>query len=67
MKTTFLFIIKLSFAIALLLIANIAFTQFWGQGAPPPPTQAPIDGGVSLLIAGMVGYGVKKAREYSKQ
>jgi len=36
------------------------------QGATDPggdPDTAPIDGGLSLLIAGGVGYGVKKVRE----
>ncbi len=31
------------------------------------PDSAPIDGGLSLLIAGGVGYGVKKIREKRKQ
>ena len=31
------------------------------------PDSAPIDGGLSLLIAGGVGYGVKRAREKKKQ
>ena len=30
---------------------------------PTPPSDAPIDGGLSLLIAGGVGYGVKKIKE----
>ena len=34
---------------------------------PTPPTDAPIDGGLSLLIAGGVGYGIKKAREKRKK
>jgi len=29
----------------------------------PPSASAPVDGGLSLLIAGGVGYGVKKIRE----
>ena len=33
---------------------------------PTPPSDAPIDGGLSLLIAGGVGYGVKKIREKRK-
>jgi len=36
------------------------------QGPSDPggdPENAPIDGGLSLLIAGGVGYGVKKVRE----
>ncbi len=31
------------------------------------PDSAPIDGGLSLLIAGGVGYGVKRAREKRKK
>ena len=34
---------------------------------PTPPSDAPIDGGLSLLIAGGVGYGVKKIREKRKK
>ncbi len=34
---------------------------------PTPPQDAPIDGGLSLLIAGGVGYGVKKLREKRKK
>jgi len=37
-----------------------------GGGVSDPgsdPDSAPIDGGLSLLIAGGVGYGVKKMRE----
>ena len=30
---------------------------------PTPPSDAPIDGGLSLLIAGGVGYGVKKIKQ----
>ncbi|MDE3144367.1 MAG: hypothetical protein KGL19_09450 [Bacteroidota bacterium] len=33
---------------------------------PTPPHAAPIDGGLSLLIAGGIGYGIKKAREKIK-
>ena len=33
---------------------------------PTPPQDSPIDGGLSLLIAGGVGYGVKKIREKRK-
>ena len=34
---------------------------------PGDPDAAPIDGGLSLLIAGGVGYGVKKIREKRKK
>jgi hypothetical protein len=36
--------------------------------APPPPPQAvPIDGGISLVIAGCVGYGAKKIYDKKKK
>ena len=33
----------------------------------PDPDSAPIDGGLSLLVAGGVGYGVRKIREKRKK
>ena len=36
------------------------------DGTPPDPDSAPIDGGLSLLIASGVGYGIKKIREKRK-
>jgi len=46
----------------------------WGPQAPRPGSQidnssnanAPIDGGLSLLLAAGVGYGIKKVREKRK-
>jgi len=38
-----------------------------GFGDPPPSDDAPIDGGISLLVAAGVGYGVKKVREKRKE
>jgi hypothetical protein len=46
--------------ILLLILTNIAHAQ------PPDPggeVNAPIDGGLSLLIAGGIGYGVKRMRK----
>ena len=37
----------------------------FGQG-PPDPNDTPIDGGLSILIAAGVGYGVKKYRNSKK-
>ena len=41
------------------------------QGVPPDATavdpDAPIDGGISLLVAAGIGYGVKKARDNRKK
>ena len=37
----------------------------WAQG-PPDPQDVPIDGGLTLLLAAGVGYGVKKYRDSKK-
>lgn len=34
---------------------------------PDPPNDAPIDGGLSLLLAAGAAYGVKKYREHKKK
>ena len=38
----------------------------YAQG-PPDPSDTPIDGGLSLLLAAGVGYGVKKYRNRKKE
>ena len=38
-----------------------------GPGADPEPTETPIDGGVSLLLAGGVAYGLKHLRARRKK
>ncbi|HWB28261.1 MAG TPA: hypothetical protein VG738_22465 [Chitinophagaceae bacterium] len=38
-----------------------------GPGSPGFDPGAPIDGGISLLIAAGVGYGMKKARDTRKK
>ena len=57
-------VIKIAYLIIVLLsITSILLAQ------PDPggdPDSAPIDGGLSLLIAGGVGYGVKRLREKRK-
>ena len=53
-------IITLSlFTIALFYVVPIC-------AQPTPPQNAPIDGGLSLLIAGGAGYAVKKLRQRNK-
>ncbi len=54
--------------IACLVILFMAITNLAHAGGPiddpgGDPDSAPIDGGLSLLIAGGVGYGVKKLRK----
>ena len=46
---------------ALVCVAQIALAQ-----GPPPPLQTPIDGGLSLIIAGGIAYAAKKANDKRK-
>ncbi len=51
------------------LIILIVITSIKAHAQPSSPggdVDAPIDGGLSLLIAGGVGYGIKKVRERRK-
>lgn len=57
MKNTY----KIIFAIAALLSVTIVF----GQPGSPPAT--PIDGGLSLLLAGGAAYGIKKIKDARKK
>ncbi|MBS1626318.1 MAG: hypothetical protein JSR09_11765 [Bacteroidetes bacterium] len=50
--------------ILMLVLTNIVHAQPPDLGGD---VDAPIDGGLSLLIAGGVGYGVKKVREMRKK
>ena len=59
MKKLFLFALLLGFA------ATVQAQP--GSGGPTPgsaPTQTPIDGGASLLLAGGVAYGLRKLRAH---
>ncbi len=55
--------------LAALFCTLTVFAQPGGPGGNPdaPPPGAPIDGGVSLLVAGAIGYGVKKVKEARKK
>ena len=47
-----------------MVILAITVIKIYAQpSSPGGEVDAPIDGGLSLLIAGGVGYGVKKIRE----
>lgn len=56
-----------------LMLPAISFTQRGTRGAPPPPppdpidTNIPFDGGLSILLAVGVGYGVKRIRDQRMQ
>lgn len=49
------------------LIIALAIPTFLFAGGPGDDPDAPIDGGLSLLLAAGVGYGVKKYRDTKKQ
>ena len=52
--------------LALLLLAGgLAFAQAPADGGPTPvaPTATPLDGGVSLLLAGGLAYGLRRLRQ----
>lgn len=57
-KNKFVVIITL-----LVLCAGPAFAQPEENGGDPPNNDAPLDGGLSVLIAAGVGYGIKKVRD----
>lgn len=51
---------------ALLFISTTTIAKAQQPPDEPDPLNAPIDGGVSLLIAAGVAYGAKKAHEHRK-
>ncbi len=56
----------LSFLGIMVLILNVLPKTANAQIDPGEDPDAPIDGGVSLLVAAGVGYGVKKYRDNKK-
>ena len=62
-------VIKVIYFLIVILYISI-FTAHAGSGPSDPgidPDNAPVNGGLSLLIAGGVGYGAKKLRKKSKK
>ena len=43
------------------------FSAFVLLAQPPPPPATPIDGGLSLLLAGGAAYGIKKIHDARKK
>ena len=50
--------------VLLFLLPGLVHSQIGDPGEDP---DAPIDGGLSLLVAAGVGYGIKKARDTRKK
>lgn len=57
----------ISLTIALIVVFNILPKSAFAQIDPGEDPDAPIDGGVAVLLAAGVGYGVKKYRENKQQ
>jgi hypothetical protein len=60
---------RLIYFLAALIIAMCLpiFSFAQGGGLPPAPADVPIDGGLVILLAAGVGYGVKKYRDQRKK
>jgi len=61
-STFFFFMLRFVPLAALLLLALVSHAQPSNGGPTPDPTGAPIDGGVSLLVAGGAAYAVRHFR-----
>lgn len=61
MKATYLILLTISI---LLITTSLVFAQ---PALPAAPSQAPIDGGLSLLAAAGGAYAIKKLREKKNQ
>ena len=61
-----------SFLLTALLVATagtLALAQAPADGGPTPvaPTATPLDGGAALLLAGGIGYAVRRLRQRRQQ
>ncbi|MFT5916598.1 MAG: hypothetical protein ACJAWV_000006 [Flammeovirgaceae bacterium] len=50
-----------------LLLSLFTFINFQVFAQPTPPAPIPIDGGIGLLVASGVGYGVSRLRKRNKE
>ncbi len=49
------------------LVLGLGLTRVWSQPPPPiDPGDVPVDGGLSFLIAGGVGYGIYRLKKAKK-
>jgi len=53
--------ITLLIVAGMLMFSSDAYAQV--PGGPPPPPDTPIDGGIGILLALGVGYGIKKIKD----
>ena len=55
--------------LTLLLAGGLAQAQAPADGGPAPsgPTDTPLDGGASLLLAGGIGYAVRRLKQRRQQ
>ena len=60
---------KSLYVVMILALGLILPGVVFSQPPPPPdlPVDTPIDGGISLLVAAGVGYGIKKVRDSRKK
>jgi hypothetical protein len=54
-------------SIAIIAALVLVSVSLMAQPTNPPPTPLPIDGGIGLLLAGCVGFGVKAMRNQRKK
>jgi len=63
--------VRYGVSIVLILLFTVVpfliFAQIGDPGAVGPDPDVPIDGGLSILIAAGVGYGIKKLRDERKK
>ena len=62
--------LKTMYVLLIMAMTLIAPGILLAQAPPPPPdlpVDTPIDGGLSLLVAAGVGYGIKKVRDNRKK
>jgi hypothetical protein len=57
------FSLAIAVAFSLILLCCVTFAA----PPPPPPAPTPIDGGLSLLVLGGIGYASKKFYDRSKK
>jgi hypothetical protein len=62
-------LLKTLFSFTLILVSVVAFAQVApnSSGAFEPVTDVPVDGGLAILVAGGIGYGIKKLYDKKKK